>query len=289
MTDYPAAPLRLGLPMWSYEEWKGHFLAQTTPMQHALEEYASVFGAVEGNTTFYSGTPAQRTLENWAAQTPETFRFCFKLPQLLTHERRLNDIDGCLAFLEALRVLGPRIGPVMVQLPRDFGASELLKLERLLARWPDDIVCAVEVRALEFFHKGDAERQLNRLLITFNANRVMLDVRPLFSSRDVANRGLTKAQQEKPRRPLHVLSTGDHPIVRFIGHFDEKANTHFFEPWISQLNLWINQGKKPYFFVHTPDNILAPAWARTFWNRLSETVELPELPEFPADKQTSLF
>ncbi|MCM2131196.1 DUF72 domain-containing protein [Larsenimonas rhizosphaerae] len=282
-------PLYLGLPMWSFDEWKGSFLARHTPMQYALEEYASVFTAVEGNTTFYSGTPAERTLQQWAERTPDHFRFCFKLPQSLTHEERLAVPQHCLDFLNAIRLLMPKLGPVMIQLPRDFGWQELGKLERLLIQWPPDIPCAVEVRTPEFFHKGEAERALNRLLITYSVDRVMLDVRPLFSTHDDTNRALTKAQQEKPKRPLHVLSTGNSPIIRFIGHFESEANTHFFTPWIEQLALWINQGKTPYLFLHTPDNRRAPELARECWNRLSEHLALTPLPRFPAEQQTSLF
>lgn len=118
----------------------------------------------------------------------------------------------------------------------------------------------MEVRHNEFFHKGAAEKTLNRLLITRGANRAMLDVRPLSTTSPDTHPGLQHAQSEKPRVPLHVLSTGGYPLVRFIGHLDTDLNDRCFTPWIERLALWTNQGKTPYPMVHTPDDRGAPGW-----------------------------
>lgn len=276
--------------MWAKQAWRGTLYPPHGGNAGLLEEYARVFSTVEGNTTFYSGAPRAETVATWARQAPADFRFCFKLPAALTHQRRLAgvaaDVDG---FLEALAPLRDRLGPVMVQLPRDFGADELPQLEGLLSRWPTGIPCAVEVRHREFFHKGTAEIALNRLLITHGADRVMLDVRPLFSTPAGDHPGLLKAQGEKPKRPLHVLSTGGRPLVRFIGHVDPAINERYFQPWIERLALWIKQGKTPFLLVHTPDNRGAPELARRLHSRLAEHCSLPPLPGFPGERQEALF
>lgn len=273
--------------MWANPDWRGSLYP---PHDGGLEEYARVFNSVEGNTTFYSGAPRAETVAAWAHQAPAGFRFCFKLPATLTHERRLVGIEAQLdGFLEALAPLHDRLGPMMVQLPRDFGAEELPRLEVLLSRWPAEIPCAVEVRHSEFFHKGAAEIALNRLLISHGVDRVMLDVRPLFSTPPGDHPGLLKAQREKPKRPLHVLSTANRPLVRFIGHLDPVINERYFAAWIPRLALWINQGKTSYLMVHTPDNRQAPALARSLYTRLAEACSLPPLADFPGEAQTSLF
>lgn len=276
--------------MWANPAWRGGLYPPHGGNEGWLADYARVFSTVEGNTTFYSGAPRAETVAAWARQAPPGFRFCFKLPASLTHERRLAAIEADLdAFLEALSPLHDRLGPMMVQLPRDFGPDELPRLEHLLARWPAGIPCAVEVRHREFFHKEWAEKALNRMLITYGANRVMLDVRPLFATAPGAHPGLQHAQAEKPRVPLHVLSTGDCPLVRFIGHLDGDLNERCFTPWIERLILWINQGKTPYLMVHTPDNRGAPELARRLHSRLSEHCSLPSLEAFPGERQTTLF
>ncbi|SDO40877.1 Uncharacterized conserved protein YecE, DUF72 family [Halomonas shengliensis] len=287
MTPPAEPPIHLGLPMWANPDWRGGLYP---PHGGGLEEYARVFSAVEGNTTFYSGAPKAETVAAWSRQAPPGFRFCFKLPAALTHDRRLAGIEAELdAFLAALAPLHDRLGPLMVQLPRDFGAEELPRLEALLSRWPTGIPCAVEVRHSEFFHKGRAERDLNRLLITHGVDRVMLDVRPLFATPAGDHPGLRQAQCEKPRRPLHVLSTADRPLVRFIGHLDGEINARCFSPWIERLSLWIKQGKTPYLMVHTPDNRRAPELARRLHGGLAERLALPDLPPFPGEAQASLF
>ncbi|QTF94303.1 DUF72 domain-containing protein [Halomonas sp. BM-2019] len=273
--------------MWANPEWRGSLYPAGGG---GLAEYARVFDTVEGNTTFYSGAPRAETVAGWARQAPPGFHFCFKLPAALTHERRLVGVEAELdAFLEALSPLHDRLGPMMIQLPRDFGAEELPRLAALLARWPAGLPCAVEVRHPEFFHKGAEEVALNRLLISHGVDRVMLDVRPLFSTLAEAHPGLARAQREKPRLPLHVLSTGEKPLVRFIGHLDPLINERCFRPWIQRLVLWIKQGKTPYLMVHTPDNRQAPELARRLLAALAERHPLPPLPPFPGDTQTTLF
>ncbi|RTR05681.1 DUF72 domain-containing protein [Halomonas nitroreducens] len=276
--------------MWANPDWRGGFYPPHGGGDGHLDDFARVFSAVEGNTTFYSGAPRSETVAGWARQTPSAFRFCFKLPASLTHERRLAGIEGDLeAFLVTLAPLHDRLGPVMIQLPRDFGADELPRLEALLARWPKAIPCAVEVRHREFFHKGAAETALNRLLISHGVNRVMLDVRPLFATSAGDHPGLRQAQGEKPKRPLHVLSTADHPVVRFIGHVDAAINIRYFAPWIDRLDLWIKQGKTPFLFVHTADNRQAPELARRLYRDLAARTDLPALPAFPGERQARLF
>lgn len=282
--------LHLGLPMWANGDWRGGLYARHTPSETFLEEYARVFSCVEGNTTFYSGAPREKIVLAWARQAPKDFRFCFKLPARLTHDKRLVGIaDEFDDFIARLAPLHDRLGPLMVQLPRDFGADELPHLTALLDRWPSNISCAVEVRASEFFHKGVAEQQLNRLLITYRVDRIMLDVRALFAAPAGDDLRLFEAQSEKPKRPLHVLSTADMPIVRFIGHLDKTVNEHYFTAWSERLSLWIKQGKTPFLFVHTPDNRQAPQLARYFYSLLSKVQALPSLPDFPGEQQTSLF
>ncbi len=281
-------PLYLGLPMWANQDWLGTLYPRHAKTE-LLRDYASVFSSVEGNTTFYSGTPKPETVAAWARQAPAYFRFCFKLPASVTHDQRLTRLEDAWAFLDALAPLHDRLGPTMVQLPRDFGPAELPKLEALLAQWPVHLPCAVEVRHPDFFLKGGAEKALNRLLITYSANRVMLDVRPVFSTPANGHPGLAHAQQEKPKLPLHVLSTADKPVIRFIGHIDKTINTGYFTPWIERLSLWIKQGKTPFLFVHTADNRASPEMARSLYHAVQQQCSLPALEPFASDKQSQLF
>ena len=82
-----------------------------------LERYARVFPAVEINSSFYRPhKPA--TYERWGASVPEGFRFAVKVPKTITHSRRLRDANTELeVFLSECEHLGPKLGPLLVQLP----------------------------------------------------------------------------------------------------------------------------------------------------------------------------
>jgi uncharacterized protein YecE (DUF72 family) len=82
-----------------------------------LQRYASRFGAVEINSSFYR-SHQQKTYERWAASVPDHFRFSVKMPKSLTHERCLEDTGADLsAFLREISGLGAKLGCVLVQLP----------------------------------------------------------------------------------------------------------------------------------------------------------------------------
>ncbi|WP_404325594.1 DUF72 domain-containing protein [Cobetia sp. UIB-001] len=287
--SHSAGHLHLGLAMWANDDWRGSLLPGSGPREH-LADYARIFDSVEGNTSFYA-QPTPAAIASWARQAPAHFRFCFKLPGRLTHELRLQGIEHELAeFLDCLAPIKDRLGPIMIQLPRDLGAEVLPRLEQFLQSVKGaGFAWSVEPRDPVFFAKGEAERQLNRLLITHAVDRVMLDVRPLFSGPTTAHPGLAVARSEKPHRPLHVFSSGQHPVVRFIGHYDEATNRALFAPWVERLFLWISQGKSPFLFVHTPDNKAAPALARLLANQVLAKLERPLIGAFPGEGQGSLF
>ena len=82
-----------------------------------LQRYAGIFPAVEINSTFHRHhRPA--TYSRWAESTPADFRFSLKLPKTITHERKLMEIEEPLdEFLTGARLLGKKLGPILVQLP----------------------------------------------------------------------------------------------------------------------------------------------------------------------------
>ncbi len=82
-----------------------------------LERYAAVFDSVEINSSFYRPHKPQ-TYARWAASTPDGFLFSVKLPKSITHERRLVDATEPLdRFLDETSALGPKRGPILIQLP----------------------------------------------------------------------------------------------------------------------------------------------------------------------------
>jgi uncharacterized protein YecE (DUF72 family) len=78
-------------------------------------------------------------------RTPDDFLFALKLPQEITHERRLRNVDDLTTeFFDRIRELGPKLGPVLIQLGPDFGPTELPAVAQFLPKLPRDIRFAIE-------------------------------------------------------------------------------------------------------------------------------------------------
>jgi uncharacterized protein YecE (DUF72 family) len=115
MTDPDlAVPPRVGTAGWTIpRQWQPAFTAEGSH----LERYAGRFRGVEVNSSFYRQHRAA-TWRRWADSVPEDFRFSVKMPRAITHDQRLVAADVmCEVFLDEVRGLGCRLGPVLVQLP----------------------------------------------------------------------------------------------------------------------------------------------------------------------------
>jgi len=283
--------LFVGCPMWAHRPWVGRFLPADTPNGRELHAYSRLLNAVEGNTTFYALPPAA-TIARWHQLTEPGFEFVFKVPRTITHDRRLRDVhDELRSFVDLMAPLGDRIGGFTLQLPPSFGPSELPTLRDALAQAPTDWRWSVEVRHPEFFG-GDGRRQLETLLRRHGAERVILDTTSLFHRTPISQAG-HEEWRTKPRVPLLPEPLTERPIVRFIGSDHPEFTDSGLVQWHTLVAEWLDEGRTPTFFVHTPDNRRTPELARGFHHALAGMVldlaPLTEpLPMYPAE-QTSLF
>ncbi len=280
--------LYLGCPVWSYKGWVGDFFPMGTKASDFLREYARRLNTVEGNTTFYA-VPAARTIERWVAETPETFRFCPKIPRRISHTGRLVEHRSAAAeFLSVMRGLGARLGPIFLQLPPRFGPGQIDDLRAFLTVWPADAELAVEVRHPDWFEVAQ-EEALDELLNEFGAARVVIDTRPIRDLRgdrildgSVYQR-LLEARVRKPDLPAHRVPPGPFVFLRYIGHPRLDHNTAVIEAWADQLVDWIRDGKPVYVFCHCPDETLDPWLCRRFHRAIRERTPVPPLPWDSAD------
>src|SRR6266699_6094511 len=78
----------LGTSAFTANGWEGSFYPPGTKPRDFLSYYATQFATVEVDSTFY-GCPSARTVNNWAARTPQDFIFSVKVPQVISHEKVL--------------------------------------------------------------------------------------------------------------------------------------------------------------------------------------------------------
>ena len=149
---------RVGCQSWQYEDWVSKpgedpvFYPRGTRPADMLEHYSQVFDTIEVDSTAY-GTPALSTLEGWVAATPDNFLFSLKVPRAITHEFSLLPQSYPLMdeFTDAARLLGRKLGAVLIQLPASFESTKDngTALRSFVSRLPGDINFAVEFR-----HRG---------------------------------------------------------------------------------------------------------------------------------------
>jgi uncharacterized protein YecE (DUF72 family) len=114
--------IRIGVAGWTIG--RDHAVSFPGDGTH-LQRYARRFAAVELNSSFYRPhRPA--TYARWAESVPPDFRFAVKMPREITHRRKLIEVAAPLeAFLAEIRLLGDRLGPVLVQLPPKLAYNEI--------------------------------------------------------------------------------------------------------------------------------------------------------------------
>lgn len=270
---------RIGCAVWAYKEWLGDFYPKGSRATDFLRLYGERMTCVEGNTTFYS-IPSPEIVQRWAENTPDTFRFCPKLPRTITHAGALMpQWRSALDFLELMQGLGPKLGPIFAQLPPKYSPAAFLDLQQFVTRWPHGTTpLAVEVRHLDWFKPPQAER-LDALLTQFGVGRVLLDTRPIYTWSNPADDPQLRSERKKPRVPLLPTATAPFVLVRYISHPDLDRNRDFLAEWVDHVGQWLAQGLAVYFFVHCPYEAKSPAIARYFQEQLEKTgIAVPPLP-----------
>lgn len=274
----PARPgpwLRAGAPAWARKDWIGRLYPRGTADRDFLRLYAARLGAIELNASYYR-VPSPETLAAWAADVPETFHFCPKLHQSITHRRALAEaIPEAVDFAGRFLALGPRLGPAFVQLPPWMDVAALPALADLLAALPAAFRVAVEMRHPSWFARGALRPAVFAAFERLGAGAVITDV---AGRRDVC----------------HASVTAPFVLVRFVGNGYAATGLHptdvpRADAWLERLVEWRALGvEAAYFFAHQPDDALAPDTLSHFVDLARRRgVDLPAVPLEPA--QLGLF
>ena len=275
--------LYLGCPVWSFKGWVGNFYPKGTQPKDFLREYAHRVTTIEGNTTFYA-IPAPKTIETWVEQTPDNFRFCLKIPKAISHNGTLKDyIDRAAGFVETMRPLASKLGPMFLQLPPSYSPRLMPDLATFLAAFPKDTRLGVEVRHLDWF-EDEHRTALNQLLADHNMARVVIDTRPIRdltgdeSIQGSAYESLLEARKRKPNVPVFEEITADFTFLRFIGHPEMSHNQPWMDEWTPRITDQLSAKLEAFVFCHSPDNYLAPFIAKEFHQQISSRIKIAPLP-----------
>jgi uncharacterized protein YecE (DUF72 family) len=207
-------PVLIGCSGWSYSDSyeKGGWVKAFYPDSNTkkLQYYAEFFNTAEMDATFYEKFYMYMTKGTFTAMargTPDNFQFSLKVPETVTHDKRLDVSKGAMALLdEFLDKISPlksanKLGALLIQLPPSFTVKEFQNTEQFLDRLPRGYDYAIEFRNPSWNTEGPWE-----LLKHYNIAAVMTDF-------------------PKPDR-LQFLSepivTANHSFIRWHGSMEDR-------------------------------------------------------------------
>ena len=140
-----AVTIHIGTSGWSYAHWANVLYPDGLAAERRLDYYVPQFDTVELNASYYRW-PSDGAFASWRRRLPDGFRLSVKAAGALTHKQRLFGPERWLARMRrGLALLGPRLGPLLVQLPPT-AAIDVARLAYFLARVPSELRVAVEFR-----------------------------------------------------------------------------------------------------------------------------------------------
>jgi uncharacterized protein YecE (DUF72 family) len=217
---------------WSYSDpadkggWVGAFYP--TASTKKLPYYSKFFRTVEMDSTFYKRfykymTPS--TFRGMASSSPDGFEFSVKLPETITHDKRLDISKGVMIdleeFLEKIMPLkiSRKLGVILIQLPPSFTVQEFKNTEQFLDGLPTDYEFAIEFRHPSWETEGPWD-----MLKHYNIATVLVDA-PV---------------NDKLGFLSDVTVTANHSFVRFHGRdpihrYDYLYSNEELKSWASKI------------------------------------------------------
>jgi uncharacterized protein YecE (DUF72 family) len=228
----------IGCSGWSYSEsferggWVNVFYpdAQTKKLPY----YAQFFNTAEMDATFYEKFYMYMTKHTFTAMTratPDKFQFSIKVPETVTHDKRLDVSKGAMALLdEFLEKISPlksanKLGAVLIQLPPSFTVKEFQNTEEFLDRLPSGYDYAIEFRNPSWNTEGPWE-----MLKHYNIGAVMTD----------------SPEQDNLQFLSRAIVTASHCFIRWHGRKIKPRYNYLYSreelrPWVDKVRQLSNE------------------------------------------------
>lgn len=237
-------------------KWNKQDLANFYPRgtKDELAYYATQFNSIELNATFYRFFPPEQ-FNSWAKKVPKGFLFSPKVTQDISHFKRLLGTDEMVeGYVEAVRELGDRLGPVFLQMHENFAPKDMPRVSAFLESWPKDIPLALEFRHTDWYNNAVVADQLYMLLEQRRAMNIITDT---AGHRDL----------------LHMRLTTPSAFVRYVGANDPKSDRSRLDEWVKRLKTWVDIGIEDiHFFVHQNHELESPLLAAEFIRKLNKAL-----------------
>lgn len=242
------AKVYVGCAKWNKTDLKNFYPRGT---KDELAYYATQFNSIELNATFYRMFGMDQ-MAGWASKTPEDFRFFPKVPNVISHLKRLNNVSAETAeFTENLKGFGKKLGMTFLQLHDNFKPKDMERLQTFLEAFPKEIPLALELRNREWFENERTAEELYALLEKHRVTNIIVDT---AGRRDL----------------LHMRLTTPIAFIRYVGANAPSDYTRI-DDWLDRLESWMKQGiKEIYFFVHQNLEKESPMISAEFIEKLNK-------------------
>lgn len=270
------AEVRTGTSGWRYPPWRGVFYPKGLAQRRELEYLSRAVSSIEINGSFYS-LQRPESWVSWREETPPDFLFAVKGPRFVTHLKQLREVRTPVAnfFASGVLALGPKLGPVLWQLPprMRFDADRMRAFLELL---PHGTAAAADLA------KEHDERLEGRNLLETDADRPLrhaVEVRH-ESFRDPAFLALLREHgvalvvaDTAGKWPFLTDVTADHVYVRL--HGDQELYVSGYTPealdvWADRIRGWRAAGLDVVVYFDNDVKVHAPFDAISLADRLRE-------------------
>lgn len=242
----------VGCAKWNKQDLKGFYPRGT---KDELSYYATQFNAIELNATFYN-SPSKEQVLVWKDKTPADFKFFPKLPNQISHFRRLQNVkEPTIAFCDAVSQFEEKLGMVFLQLHDNFKPDQFERLKAYIADFPKGIPLAIEVRNQEWFLDESILAKYTALLGSAEVSNVIVDT---AGRRDM----------------LHMRLTSPQAFIRYVGA-NHPSDYERLDDWVERVREWRDAGLQSlYFFVHQNIEKESPLLSAYFIEKLNKAFDL---------------
>jgi uncharacterized protein YecE (DUF72 family) len=229
--------LHVGTSGWSYRHWRGAFYPADLPAKQHFAFYQEHFRTVELNTTFYH-LPRPTTVDGWRRQASAGFIYAVKGSRYITHNKKLTDPEQHLdRFFDLIGELGPRLGPMLFQLPPSWSRNAQ-RLDAFLAAFRKRArrrAVAVEFRHPSWYHE---------------------EIYEILRHRHAALCISHLAGVQSP-----VMATAATVYLRLHGSGEKYAGAYGAEglrPWVERISAWLADEREVFCYFDNDIGAAAP-------------------------------
>jgi uncharacterized protein YecE (DUF72 family) len=226
--------VQIGCSGWSYADsvenggWVKVFYPNANTKK--LQYYSQFFNTAEMDATFYEKFykyMTKDTFVNMSKATPDDFQFSVKVPETVTHDKKLDiDKEAMIYLEEFLDKISPlkisnKLGAVLIQLPPSFTVKEFRNTEEFLDRLPSGYDYAIEFRNPSWNTEGPWE-----MLKHYNIAAVMTD----------------SPEPDNLKFLSEPIVTASHAFIRWHGRQVKPRYNYLYSK--EELNPWVEKVKQ---------------------------------------------